>query len=48
MEFPDGVLVRKTLEGDDSAFGTLINKHSGVVHGLCYHLTHDFTDAADL
>jgi RNA polymerase sigma-70 factor (ECF subfamily) len=48
MELSDGVLVRRTLEGDDSAFRMLINRHSGVVHGLCYHLAHNFTDAADL
>jgi RNA polymerase sigma factor (sigma-70 family) len=48
MDLSDGVLVRKTLEGDDFAFGTLVNRHSGVVHGLCYHLVRNFTDAADL
>ncbi len=48
MEFPDEALVRKTLEGDDSAFRTLVNRHCGVVHGLCYHLTQNFADAADL
>ena len=48
MELSDGILVRRTLEGDDSAFRMLVNRHSGVVHGLCYHLAHNFTDAADL
>ena len=48
MELSDEILVRKTLEGDDSAFSKLINRHSGVVHGLCYHLSHNFTDAEDL
>lgn len=37
MELSDEALVSKTLEGDDSAFSTLINRHRGVVHGLCYH-----------
>jgi len=48
VELSDEILVRKTLEGDDSAFSKLINRHSGVVHGLCYHLSHNFTDAEDL
>ena len=48
MAFSDEVLVRKTLEGDDSAFSELIKRHSGVVHGLCHHLVGNFTDAEDL
>ncbi|MFC1717160.1 sigma-70 family RNA polymerase sigma factor [Candidatus Poribacteria bacterium] len=48
MEFSDAVLVEKTLEGDELALRTLINRHSGVVHGLCYHLVRNFADAADL
>ena len=48
MELSDEALVSKTLEGDDSAFSTLVNRHRGVVHGLCYHLVCNFTDAEDL
>ena len=48
MELSDEALVRKTLEGDDSAFRILVNRHCGVVHGLCYHLAQNFTDATDL
>jgi len=48
MEFSDEVLVERTLEGDDFAFCTLIKRHRGVVHGLCYHLVHNFADAEDL
>lgn len=48
MKISDEALVRKTLEGDDSAFSKLINRHRGVVHGLCYHLVNNFTDAEDL
>ncbi|MDQ1318002.1 MAG: hypothetical protein QG588_1658, partial [Candidatus Poribacteria bacterium] len=48
MEFSDEVLVKRTLEGDDFAFRTLMKRHRGVVHGLCYHLVHNFTDAEDL
>lgn len=34
MELSDEILVKKTLEGDDSAFRILINRHCGVVHGI--------------
>ena len=48
MKHSDAILVKNTLEGDDSAFRTLINRHRGVVYGLCYHFVHNFTDAEDL
>lgn len=48
MELPDAVLVRKSIEGDDFAFRALVNKHSGIVYGLCYHLVQNFADAEDL
>jgi RNA polymerase sigma-70 factor (ECF subfamily) len=48
MEFSDEALVSKTLESDDSAFTTLVNRHRGVVHGLCYLMARNFADAEDL
>jgi len=48
MDFSDESLVRKTLEGDSSAFDVLVDKHRGVVHGLCYHLAHNSAEAEDL
>ncbi|MBM3240116.1 sigma-70 family RNA polymerase sigma factor [Candidatus Poribacteria bacterium] len=48
MEFSDEFLVSKTLEGDDSTFTTLVNRHRGVVHGLCYLMVRNFADTEDL
>jgi len=44
----DAELVEETLQGSKDAFGALVNKYRGAVHGLAYHITRSFSDAEDL
>ncbi len=44
----DTTLVKKTIAGDNSAFGMLVQKYQSAVYGLCYHLVGNFADAQDL
>lgn len=44
----DDQLVNKTLEGDIDAFGVLIDKYRGLVHGLAFHIIGNFQDAEDI
>jgi len=43
----DGNLVEKTLAGDDSAFRTLVERHTGAVFNTAYRLLGNRADAAD-
>ena len=48
METTDEELVRATLNGDKTAFGTLVRKYQNAVYGLAYSLVESFSDAQDL
>ena len=48
MNTQDTELVLRALQGDKKAFGELVDKHQGVVYGLCFHLVGNFADAQDL
>ncbi|MBM3900513.1 MAG: sigma-70 family RNA polymerase sigma factor [Verrucomicrobia bacterium] len=46
---PDDMpLVRRAQSGDDEAYEELIRRHQHRIYGLCYHLTSNHEDAADL
>jgi len=44
----DAELVQRCLVGDFNAFGELVKRYQGHVHGLAYDLTKDFEEARDL
>ena len=44
----DKQLVEKTLEGNVNAFGILVNRYRGLVHGLTFHIISNFQDAEDI
>ncbi len=44
---PDGALVRRFLQGDASAFGTLVERHETRVYNLCLRILGDGDDARD-
>jgi RNA polymerase sigma-70 factor (ECF subfamily) len=44
----DSELVRRTLQGDTAAFGTLVERYKQVVYGVCVSLLGDFALAQDL
>ncbi|MDQ1317935.1 MAG: hypothetical protein QG588_1590 [Candidatus Poribacteria bacterium] len=44
----DDQLVNKTLEGNIDAFGILVDKYRGLVHGLAFHIVGNFQDAEDI
>jgi len=44
----DADLVRRALEGRREAFGALVERYQGLVHGLAFHLVGDLADAEDL
>jgi len=48
MKTTDEELVRATLNGDQTAFSTLVRKYQSVVYGLTYSLVGSFSDAEDL
>ena len=43
----DGALVRRVLDGDASAFGTLVERHGTRVYNLCLRILGDREDARD-
>ena len=47
-QMTDSQLVKEVLEGNMSAFDSLVNKYSSLVHGLAYHVLGSFQDAEDL
>ena len=44
----DVQLIRRTLSGDESAFGTLVQKHQKGVHALIWRKIGDFHHAEEL
>ena len=44
----DSELIKRTLEGDENAFGFLVDKYKGAVHALAYRKTGDFHIAEDI
>jgi len=44
----DPELVRRTLQGDTTAFDTLVERYKQVVYGVCVSLLGDFALAQDL
>jgi RNA polymerase sigma factor (sigma-70 family) len=44
----DAELVALTLVGDTRAFGTLVSRYQGSVHGLAYAIVADWSEAEDL
>lgn len=47
-ELSDDQLIEKTLEGDIDAFGNLVDKYRGLLHGLAFHIVGNFQDAEDI
>jgi len=41
-------LIKRTLEGDDTAFGFLVDKYKGAVHALAYRKLGDFHLAEEI
>ena len=48
MGFHDTELIQRTLAGDESAFGFLVDKYKGSVHALAYRKLGDFHIAEDI
>ena len=48
MAHSDAELIRRTLAGDDTAFGFLVDKYKGAVHALAYRKTGNFHTAEDI
>ena len=48
MDHNDGELIKRTLTGDEAAFGSLVDKYKGAVHALVYRKTGDFHIAEEL
>ena len=48
MTVQDEQLVRGTLEGDNVAFGILVERYKSQVLGMCYSFTRDFHDTEDI
>ena len=48
MALHDTELIRRTLEGDESAFGFLVDKYKGSVHALAYRKVSDFHTAEEI
>ena len=48
MALSDIELIQRTLDGDQAAFGFLVDKYKGLVHGLAYHKLKDFHHAEDI
>jgi len=44
----DADLVTRTLHGDATAFGTLVERYQRAVYGVCVSQVHDFDLAQDL
>jgi len=48
MPYSDAELIKRTLDGDESAFGFLVDKYKGAVHALAYRKIGDFHIAEDI
>ena len=48
MDHNDGELIKRTLAGDEAAFGALVDRYKGGVHALVYRKTGDFHIAEEL
>ena len=48
MAQSDSELIKQTLEGDENAFGFLVEKYKGAVHALAYRKIGDFHIAEDI
>ena len=48
MGFHDAELIQRTLTGDESAFGFLVDKYKGSVHALAYRKLGDFHIAEEI
>ncbi len=48
MQTTDAQLVRLSLAGDKAAFGELVTRYQGLIHGLAYHRVGSFVDAQDI
>ena len=48
MANSDAELIQRTLDGDDTAFGFLVDKYKGAVHALAYRKTGNFHTAEDI
>ena len=48
MDHSDGELIKRTLAGDEAAFGALADRYKGGVHALVYRKTGDFHIAEEL
>ena len=41
-------IIERSLQGDGSAFGILVQKYYGVVYGIAFHFLKNFDDAQDI
>ncbi len=48
MALHDAELIQRTLDGDESAFGFLVDKYKGSVHALAYRKLGDFHTAEEI
>ena len=48
MALHDTELIQRTLEGDESAFGFLVDKYKGSVHALAYRKLGNFHIAEEI
>ena len=48
MALHDTELIQRTLAGDESAFGFLVDKYKGSVHALAYRKLGDFHTAEEI
>ena len=48
MAHSDSELIRRTLDGDETAFGFLVDKYKGAVHALAYRKVGDFHTAEEI
>jgi len=48
MSYSDAELIKRTLDGDETAFGFLVDKYKGAVHALAYRKVGDFHIAEEI
>lgn len=48
MGYEDSCLVEKCLEGDKSAFATIVDRYKRPIYSITYSMTHNHADADDL
>ena len=48
MAYSDAELIKRTLDGDETAFGFLVDKYKGAVHALAYRKVGNFHTAEDI